>query len=479
VSATTWYVKPDSSGDAINIQAAIDLASQQDTILLSDGVFTGNGNRDISLYRLAVVIRSENGDPETCVIDLEGSSTNTHYGFNIVSNRPNGVFMEGFTIRNGYMITDGSAIRWGSGSYPLTIRNCVFETNYAPIAGAVDCNLSGIGSLSLIGCKFIGNSSEHEGGAMRLRELDNVVIEDCYFYGNTGSSSGGISMRECVNTSISHCTFENNHAVGTSGWGGGIQYKINSTGTVRYCLFIENSATFGGAISADESSPIIENCTFYNNQASTAGPCVEAVQCTLLVSKSILAFNANGGAAYCGGGGIITFDNSDIFGNTGGDWTGCIAGQLGINGNISEDPLFCDAALEDFYLHIYSPCIPINNPSSVLMGAFEQRCPSPIGIAGHWQLQNQAELVNVYPNPFNPVTNIDYSLPFRGFVRLVIFDVRGRQIKVLAEGDQEAGKYTRLWSGRDDNGSAVSFGVYFVRLEFDGENKTRKLIILK
>jgi hypothetical protein len=68
----------------------------------------------------------------------------------------------------------------------------------------------------------------------------------------------------------------------------------------------------------------------------------------------------------------------DIYGNAGGDWVGPIAGQLGIDGNIWADPLFCDPTNGDFTLQACSPCAPFSppNPECDLLGAY------PVGCAG-------------------------------------------------------------------------------------------------
>jgi hypothetical protein len=65
----------------------------------------------------------------------------------------------------------------------------------------------------------------------------------------------------------------------------------------------------------------------------------------------------------------------DVYGNAGGDWVGCIADQYGINGNFSEDPLFCDMSGGDLTLCANSPCLPTGNSCGVLIGAHDQGCP--------------------------------------------------------------------------------------------------------
>ncbi|MBW7998426.1 MAG: T9SS type A sorting domain-containing protein, partial [Candidatus Glassbacteria bacterium] len=90
------------------------------------------------------------------------------------------------------------------------------------------------------------------------------------------------------------------------------------------------------------------------------------------------------------------------------------------------------------------------------------------------------ELRQNYPNPFNPSTTITYSVPEGGReVRLEVFDIRGRLVRVLAGGVREAGTYSVEWEGDDEAGRAVSSGVYFSRLRWAGFSTVRKMVLVK
>ena len=68
-TATTYLVEPDGTGDFPTIQSAIDAAEDGDTIELTDGTFTGVGNRDLNYLGKAITVRSRSGDPNACIID--------------------------------------------------------------------------------------------------------------------------------------------------------------------------------------------------------------------------------------------------------------------------------------------------------------------------------------------------------------------------------------------------------------------------
>ena len=87
--------------------------------------------------------------------------------------------------------------------------------------------------------------------------------------------------------------------------------------------------------------------------------------------------------------------------------------------------------------------------------------------------------LSLSPNPFNPATKISFELPKDAHVHLVVYDVRGRLINVLMEGDQISGSYEVVWHGKDASGSAVSSGTYFARLETSYGSAVQKLVLAK
>jgi len=84
-----------------------------------------------------------------------------------------------------------------------------------------------------------------------------------------------------------------------------------------------------------------------------------------------------------------------------------------------------------------------------------------------------------YPNPFNPTTRIQYAVPREGHVRITVYDVAGREIAILVDGNKAAGNYIAAWDGRSMNGVQAASGVYFCRLDAAGFTATRKMLMLK
>jgi beta-glucosidase len=84
-----------------------------------------------------------------------------------------------------------------------------------------------------------------------------------------------------------------------------------------------------------------------------------------------------------------------------------------------------------------------------------------------------------FPNPFNHRTTIPYGLKDGGRVRIAIFDASGRLMKTLVDALLDAGRYEAEWDGRDGTGTALSSGVYLIRMNADGFSKTGKILHLK
>jgi hypothetical protein len=87
--------------------------------------------------------------------------------------------------------------------------------------------------------------------------------------------------------------------------------------------------------------------------------------------------------------------------------------------------------------------------------------------------------VNAYPNPFNPATTIRYDVPSRGRVVVSVYDTKGERVATLVDENRDAGSYPVRWDGVDARGTRVGSGVYFVRLQFGAETRSRKIVLLK
>jgi len=84
-----------------------------------------------------------------------------------------------------------------------------------------------------------------------------------------------------------------------------------------------------------------------------------------------------------------------------------------------------------------------------------------------------------YPNPFNPQTTIQYRLLKGTKVELRIFDLMGKEVATLVNGEQQSGSYEVIWTGCDNQGSSVASGIYLYRLEAGDYQATKRLVLIR
>ena len=84
-----------------------------------------------------------------------------------------------------------------------------------------------------------------------------------------------------------------------------------------------------------------------------------------------------------------------------------------------------------------------------------------------------------YPNPFNPSTTINFSLPQKSDVKLIVYNILGKEVKTLINGDREAGSYEIKWNGLNNNGQSVATGIYIYRITAGNFTSEKKMILMK
>jgi hypothetical protein len=89
------------------------------------------------------------------------------------------------------------------------------------------------------------------------------------------------------------------------------------------------------------------------------------------------------------------------------------------------------------------------------------------------------ELMQNYPNPFNPSTVITYSVSKLGNVKIEVYNILGKKVATLVNQNQFAGTHSLVWNSQNDNGSKVTSGVYFIRMQAGSFTQIKKMVLLK
>ena len=225
------------------IQAGINAATNGDTVVVHDGVYTGTGNRDIDFGGRRITVRSANGAAST-IVDCQRAGR----GFYFHSLETSLSVLEGFTVRNGQGPTSGGEEVLGgtggggiycTGSSP-TIRGCVFSGNDGACGGGINANYGS--NVLVTDCMFVGNTASD--GAGFWGGSSEFSITGCIFLQNSARRCGGAIRTNTANTTITNCLIYNNT---TPGWGGGIVFADGGAMSVLDCTIADNFISGGGA----------------------------------------------------------------------------------------------------------------------------------------------------------------------------------------------------------------------------------------
>jgi hypothetical protein len=104
---------------------------------------------------------------------------------------------------------------------------------------------------------------------------------------------------------------------------------------------------------------------------------------------------------------------------------------------------------------------------------FNITSPTAIGINGN-NIPKEFKLYQNFPNPFNPSTFISFDIPKESYITLKVYDLQGREVKIIIDGLQKAGSFKAEF-----NASELASGIYFYKLSSDNISFTRKMILVK
>jgi hypothetical protein len=354
------------------------------------------------------------------------------------------------------------------------------------------------------------SDAEFNGVAFRENGDGGVIVTGLVPGRMAALSNGDGAAAPPAPTQFVNCEFSGHSADRGSGFFFDCTNEPEGTYTVTFinCRVTGNHATFeGGGVAVcgratnGDIVPVFQNCTIAANSAQDGGGIYMGVtevgigrSARAEFSRSILWGNCSTafqeGEAFVVTGNEIAIDCSharleEMAG------LGLIDTALTTTGN----PQFCDypapyagsecqpnATIQgDFGLALSSPAAPENHPCGPqLVGAFpvnEECVPTAIGDEPVSKLRT--ELRPPVPNPFNPITTVEYVLEVGAHVSLRVYDVAGRLARVLVDQPMTEGVHRTVWDGRDQRGNPAASGVYFLRLEAGPTAQTQKMVLLK
>lgn len=105
--------------------------------------------------------------------------------------------------------------------------------------------------------------------------------------------------------------------------------------------------------------------------------------------------------------------------------------------------------------------------------------PTDVEDSSESNLPTEYSLSQNYPNPFNPSTVIEFQLPVKAEVDVLVYNILGQKVRTLFSGGLPAGNHSVVWDGLTDRGGAAATGIYFYRLQSGEVARTRKMALIK
>jgi parallel beta-helix repeat protein len=318
----TITVDDNGPADFNDIQAAIDVAVDGDTVVVADGTYTGN----IDFRGKAITLQSVDG-PGNCIIYCGGSGWGC---FEFSRGEDANSTLDGFTITSSANYFAGTGI-FCYGSSPTInnckitgmqtgiylqdcnskITNCIIKDNKGEGNGGIHCcSASPTISNSIITGNVATGGFLHRvyGGGIGCVEGSSPTIKDCIISDNIASYGGGIACMNESNPIIINCTIS-----GNAGRGSGI-YCENSSPTINYCTISDSWGDEGWGVTCSNSVTIINNCQITGN----AGGGVNCWRSNLTIANCTIHGNKSCGIACSDS--TAAIDSCIISGNAAGEY---------------------------------------------------------------------------------------------------------------------------------------------------------------
>jgi hypothetical protein len=445
-------------GDQPTIQAGIDAAAEEDTVVVDPGTYYENiffrgknvvltsrfyETGDMNFIKTTIINGSQPADADTasCILIIDGEDSTA--------------------IVQGFTITGGTGTVWKDEHSPGTYREGggIFTAFSSPvIQNNIIINNEAVNKAGL---------ASAGGGAIRCGDgnpkILNNIIKD-----NKGRYGGGIVLNWC------NAVVKNNIIAGNDGgedYGGGGIWLNKSKGGLRILenntiVYNHSNSDGGGILLYNSTSAIIRNNIIFNNTATSSQQISVRSGASATVSYSIIE----------------------------GGWDG--------NGNMDAEPIIDSL---NFMPNIeLSPCIDAGDPEIIYSDPENPGNPeyaefpslgttrNDMGAYGGPGRNIQPEIVTViknslrsfapngfrvyqnYPNPFNPSTKIRFDLSESGFTTLKVFNVLGLEIATLVNSFYSSGSYEIIFDA-----SYLPSGIYFYKLNQKNYNETKKMILLR
>ena len=377
----------------------------------------------------------------------------------------------------------GGGAYFNGGSY-LEFQNCEINGNSANIGGGF--MVEGEASFWMNKTLVVGNTANQSVGAIGLGSSGGKWITNSTISNNNGPNAGGVQIWNgdvvVVNSILWNNTPENNY----QNVGGGSATAFYSTigGGWDGVGNLDSDPLFkdpgNGDFTLSQNSPCkdagtadwdgdgVEDVTDYNGSAPDMG----AFESQMAAPSNFSLFASTDHV-------IVTWLETEEEGlqyyllerSTNPEFNENVVSNFLITNYFEDHDLEFNT---EYFYRVSFNAGDWSEHSEVLAITLEQ-----LNVVSQGQLPNEYALHQNYPNPFNPVTNLNYDLPEDAMVNITIYDMMGKVVASLVNGQQSAGFKTLHWDATNQSGMPISAGLYIYTIQAGEFNQTRKMILLK
>ena len=418
IHAETIFV-PD---DFQNIQDAINVSDNGDSIFVSPGVYFENLNFNGKLVILSsnYILENDSLLIGVTIIDAQGSGSVVTFN----NSENNNSVLQGFTLQNGAGNNEdpdgnGSFYTYGGGIYcensnPV-IRDCLIQNNTADEGGGagIFCFES---SPIFYGCTIVDNETDDVGGGLYARDGSSPTFYNCVFNDNTAEFGGGCYLKSSSSPLMDNVIFSQNTANNSGGaiglkddadleatnlfvinniaegLGGGF-YINNADPFLSFVLISDNVASSGAGIYVRNNSEIaMSNLTSSNNNAGLYGNGIYMRdESTVNLLNSIIWGNGSSQIYFRSEGDAVELNvnYSIIEGNEDGIEINDNGDLNWLEGNIDSEPYFCSSSSGNYYVRENSPCVN-GGLDGAQIGCFSSGC-GPVNLGPVWYVDQNGD----------------------------------------------------------------------------------------
>ncbi|MBW6458272.1 MAG: T9SS type A sorting domain-containing protein, partial [FCB group bacterium] len=488
------------------VQTAADNALAGDTLLLRPGMYRGN----VAVHNKALTIASTfllSGDTAQIPLTVLLGDTSVYAPVLQVTNTDS-FSLSGLTIREGRGRYIYNNYTFGGGLYTensiCRIRNVVFGDNRADFSGGA---LYAQGSNILMDRVRFLNNAAYLGGAMAFSNT-TAHMSHIAVYGNVASSGGGIYAENNSSVVLFYADISHNHAntdslivrlmkpSAISQYGGGIYATTSSDVRLHNTLLSRNHAKNKGAAIAARSGQIdIVQSTIagHASEADSSGILFLQDQQDLSTILNTIIWNPEEIQIECSNS-KLAIVHTNLLGGSGAILHRYPPTALTVTSILDADPLFVASydinaaspcrgagtatyATGGYYLINYDPehyggtAPDIGHLGAVPPVRFEKETV-PVSVL---HILESSDVLEVFPNPFNPDTRLSFRLSEAGSVGIDIYDLRGRHLRSVLNTYLSEGAHSVIFHTGD-----LPAGLYLCRLHRQGKTlATNKLVLLK